>query len=255
MSNPSAGGEVSLPGETAAWYESTIYARVSGYVARWNVDIGDHVTQGQTLAVIETPELDAGFNAARARLQVSQATVRVKAAAADLAHTTYVRWRDSPKGVVSEQERETKKAEDAAGEAQLEAARAQVRLDQAEVGRLLALTRFKRVTAPYSGTIIRRQIDIGDLVTAGSSDSITPLFSMVQRNPLRILIEVPQNLASDLMTVGVAARITTSDGIGAPIAGTITRTSDAIDTKTRTFQAQIDVPNTDDRLVPGQYVR
>lgn len=250
-----SGGDVSLPGETAAWYQSTIYARVSGYVARWNVDIGDAVKQGQTLAEIDTPELDAELTAARARLQVADATLRVDAAAADLAHSTYARWRDSPKGVVSEQERENKKAEDVAAQAQLEAAGAQVRLDQADVDRLRALTRFKRVTAPYSGTIIRRQIDIGDLVTAGSSNSTTPLFSMVQQDPLRILVEVPQNLAGDLMKNGVAARISTSDGVGPVIAAVITRTSDAIDPKTRTFQAQIDVPNHDERLVPGQYVK
>jgi RND family efflux transporter MFP subunit len=250
-----SGGDVSLPGETAAWYQSTIYARVSGYVARWNVDIGDSVTQGQTLAEIDTPELDAELTAAQARLEVADATVRVDAAAADLARTTYARWRESPKGVVSDQERETKKAEDAAAQAQLEAAGAQVRLDQADVDRLRALTRFKRVTAPYTGTIIRRQIDIGDLVTAGSSNNTTPLFSMVQQDPLRILVEVPQNLAGDLMKDGVAARISTSDGVGPAIAAVITRTSDAIDPKTRTFQAQIDVPNHDERLVPGQYVK
>jgi multidrug efflux pump subunit AcrA (membrane-fusion protein) len=99
-------GSLTLPGETAAWYESTIYARVSGYVAKWSVDIGDHVDAGQVLASIDTPELDAELAAAKAKLQVAQAQVRVNEAAADLARTTYARWRESPRGVVSEQERE-----------------------------------------------------------------------------------------------------------------------------------------------------
>ena len=113
VSGKSGAGSLSLPGETAAWYESTIYARVDGYVAKWYVDIGDHVKSGQVLALIDTPDLDAQLAAARAKLQVSQAQVKVKQADATFARSTYERWRDSPKGVVSEQEREDKKAGDA----------------------------------------------------------------------------------------------------------------------------------------------
>ena len=80
-----AGGSLTLPGETAAWYESTIYARVSGYVAKWYVDIGDHVKAGQVLALIDTPELDAEFSAAKAKLKVSEAQVKVKQAGLSIA--------------------------------------------------------------------------------------------------------------------------------------------------------------------------
>src|ERR1700734_503230 len=76
----SAGQDLVLPGQTAAWYETTIYARVSGYVAKWLVDIGDHVAKGQVLAIIETPELDAQLSAARAQLQASQAQVEARRA-------------------------------------------------------------------------------------------------------------------------------------------------------------------------------
>ena len=153
----SANAVLTLPGETAAWYESTIYARVDGYVAKWYVDIGDRVKQGQLLATIDTPELDAELAAAQAKLRVAQAQVKVREADAEFAASTYLRWRDSPKGVVSEQEREDKKAGDATASAQLEAARSQVNLDQADVDRLLAFEKFKRVTAPYAGTLIERQ--------------------------------------------------------------------------------------------------
>ena len=131
--NAAGAGTLTLPGETAAWYQSTIYARVSGYVAKWYVDIGDRVKAGQILATIDTPELDAELLAARAKLQVAQAQVKVKQADVEFATSTYARWRDSPKGVVSEQEREDKKAGNATAAAQLEAARAQVNLDQADV--------------------------------------------------------------------------------------------------------------------------
>jgi RND family efflux transporter MFP subunit len=248
-------GSLTLPGDTAAWYESTIYARVSGYVAKWNANIGDHVSSGQVLASIDTPELDAELSAARAKLRVAVAQVKVKDADARFAASTYARWRDSPKGVVSEQERESKKNIDASAVAQLEAARAEVSLDQADVDRLSALEQFKRVVAPYAGTVTVRRIDIGDLVTAGSSTNTSPLYRMVQDDPIRVFVDVPQNVAGDLMKVGVPARIIPSDSPGGVIAGTITRTSDAIDPKARTFRAELDIPNPSHHLVPGQYVQ
>jgi RND family efflux transporter MFP subunit len=251
----SAASTLTLPGETAAWYESTIYARVNGYVANWYVDIGDHVTSGQLLASIETPELDAELVAARAKLRVAQAQVKVKQADAAFATSTYARWRDSPKGVVSEQEREDKKAGNASAAAELEAARAQVNLDRADVDRLSAFEQFKRVTAPYDGQIIERRIDIGNLVTAGSSSNTTLLYRMSQDNPIRVFVDVPQSAAADLMKVGVPAQISGGDSSGRSIAGTIARTSDAVDPKARTFRAEVDIPNTDSRLVPGLYVQ
>jgi RND family efflux transporter MFP subunit len=251
----SSGGALTLPGETAAWYESTIYARVDGYVAKWFVDIGDPVKPGQVLATIDTPELDAELAAAQAKLRVAQAQVRVKQADAEFALSTYLRWRDSPKGVVSEQEREDKKAGDASAAAQLEAARAQVSLDQANVDRLTAFEQFKRVTAPYAGTIIERRIDIGNLVTAGSGSSTTLLYRMSKDDPIRVFVDVPQSAADDLMKDGVVAQITASNLPGQTITGKITRTSGAVDPKSRTFRAEVDIPNPDGRLVPGLYVQ
>ncbi|MFI4869005.1 MAG: efflux RND transporter periplasmic adaptor subunit [Steroidobacterales bacterium] len=253
--NTAAAGTLTLPGETAAWYESIIYARVSGYVAKWYVDIGDHVKAGQLLATIDTPELDAELAAAQAKLQVARAQVKVKLADAAFANSTYARWRDSPKGVVSEQEREDKKAGDATAAAELEAARAQVNLDQADVDRLSAFEQFKRVTAPYAGTIIERRVDIGNLVTAGSAASTTSLYRMAQDDPLRVFVDVPQSAAADLMKVGVPAQISSNDLTGQTISGTITRTSNAINPQARTFRVEVDIPNSDRRLVPGMYVQ
>jgi RND family efflux transporter MFP subunit len=250
-----AAGNLTLPGETAAWYESTIYARVGGYVAKWYVDIGDHVKVGQVMALIDTPELDAELSAAKAKLQVAQAQVRVKEADAAFAASSYARWRDSPVGVVSEQEREDKKAGDASAAAELEASRAQAELNQAEVDRLLAFEQFKRVTAPYSGTVTERRIDIGNLVTAGSSAGTTLLYRMAQDDPIRVFVDVPQSAAADLMRVGVPAQIIANGSASRPIAATIARTSEAIDPKTRTFRAELDIPNPQRQLVPGLYVQ
>ena len=129
-------------------------------------------------------------------------------------------------------------------QAQLAAARAQVDLDQADVDRLSAFEQFKRVTAPYAGTIIERRIDIGNLVTAGSSASTTPLYRMVQDDPIRVFVDVPQSAAADLMKVGVPAQISAHTlSAGPPIIGKITRTSIAINPQARTFRAEVDIPN------------
>jgi len=205
------------------------------------------------LATIETPELDADYLAAKAKLTAAQAQVKVKQAEAEFATSTYARWRDSPKGVVSEQEREDKKAGQASSAAELDSARAQVNLAQANVERLAAFEQFKRVTAPYAGTITQRRIDIGNLVTAGSSTSSTPLYRMAQDDPLRVFVEVPQSATADLMKVGVPVQISANDS--APkVAGKITRTSAAIDPQARTFRVEIDIPNPGNALVPGMYV-
>ncbi len=169
-----------LAGYVNAWYQTTIYARVSGYVATWSADIGDHVTKGQSLATIETPELDDQLSAAQAKLNVSEANVTVAQAAADFAQTTNDRWANSPKGVVSDQEREEKKAEYDSSVAQLAAAKSQVLLDQANVNSLTELANFKQVRAPFDGVITARHIDIGDLITAGSTASTTSLYSIAQ---------------------------------------------------------------------------
>ena len=250
-----AAGNLLLPGETAAWYESTIYARVSGYVAKWYVDIGDRVNGGQLLALIDTPELDAELLAARAKLQVSQAEVKVRQADAAFAATTAARWLDSPRGVVSDQAREEKKAADSSARAQVVAARAQVNLEQADVDRLIAFEQFKRVVAPYAGTIVERRIDIGNLVTAGSSSTTSPLYRIAQDDTIRVFVDVPQSAARDLMKTGVPAKIFLQSAPSVAIDAHITRTSDAIDSRARTFRTELDIPNPDRRLVGGLYVR
>ena len=245
-----AGLPLTLPGQTAAWYESTIYARVQGYVASWSADIGDHVKKGQVLATIDTPELDADLLAAKAKLRAAQAEQQRRQAEAEFADTTYARWRDSPKGVVSEQEREDKKAQYAAAKATLEAAKAQSAVDQAEVDRLNSFQQFKQVVAPYSGTVTERDIDIGNLSTQS-----TPLYRMAKDDPIRVFVDVPQSAASDLMKEGTPVDIVTADNAGRRFSGKVTRTSEAIDPKARTFRAEIDLPNADLALLPGMYVQ
>jgi RND family efflux transporter MFP subunit len=251
---PSGTQVLVLPGETAAWYTTTIYARVNGYVDKWFVDIGDHVKKGEILATIDAPEVDAELNAAKARLKASEAQVLVKQAQLGFAKSTYERWKNSPKGVVSEQEREDKKAQNAEAAAELNAAQAKVGLDQAEVDRLAALEGFKKVTAPFEGTIIQRHIDLGNLVTAGSTASTTSLYQITQDDPIRIFVDAPQSTVAQLMQIGTPTTVTLDYLPNQRFEGTVTRTAEAVNPEARTLRVEIDIPNPNRTLVPGTYV-
>ena len=245
---------LTLPGQTAGWYQSTIYARVDGYVGQWSADIGDPVKQGQVLATIDTPELDQQLNAARAKAAASDAQVEVAQSNVSIAQLTYDRWRDSPKGVVSEQEREEKKATFDAAKAHVAEAKAQAQLDEADVGRITAMQTFKKVTAPYDGVITARHVDVGDLVSMGSSANTSSLYSVAQSNVIRVFVDVPQKAAAE-MVVGLAAYATSDQHPGRTFRGKIARTSMSIDPQTRTEKTEVDIPNADLTLVPGMYVQ
>jgi len=246
---------LSLPGQTAAWHSSTIYARVNGYVAKWFVDIGDHVHRGEVMALIETPDLDAQLAGSRAQLQAAQAQVLVRRAQAEFAKSTYDRWRDSPQGVVSEQEREQKHADYDSAEASLESAEADVTLDQARVNQYMAMSEFKQVTAPYDGVVSQRDIDIGNLVTAGSTSSTTQMYVMTQNDPMRVFVEVPQSAAADLMEGRIPVDVQVPGNEGRTYAGSVTRTAQAINQQARTLRVEVDIPNAQQGLVPGMYVK
>jgi RND family efflux transporter MFP subunit len=244
-----------LPGFTAAWHASTIYARVDGYVGNWFVDIGDRVHRDQLLALIETPDLDAELAAARAQLQADRAQVLVRQAETAFALTSYERWRDSPQGVVSDQEREEKKAGYDSAAARQKSAEADAALAAARVNKYEALTRFKRVTAPYDGVITVRDIDIGNLVTAGSTAATTPLYLMSQNDPIRIFVDAPQSAANDLINSRTPVRIEASGGVAREYGGRVSRTSEALNPQARTLRVEVDIANAKDEFVPGMYVK
>ncbi|HUB25557.1 MAG TPA: efflux RND transporter periplasmic adaptor subunit [Tepidisphaeraceae bacterium] len=244
---------LTLPGDTTGWYQSTIYARVNGYIQKWFSDIGDRVHKGQVLAVIETPDLDAQLESAKSELAVAGSQVQVIQANVDFAKSTYDRWSQSPKGVVSEQETTEKKAEYDSGLAQLKAAQSKVDADQSNVDQLQALEAYKQVTAPYDGVITARDIDIGDLVTAGSTSNTTPLYRIAQSDVIRVFVDVPQN-ASGGIADGLTAVASTGDDAVRRFTGKVARSSRAIDPVSRTMRVEVDVPNPDLLLLPGTYL-
>lgn len=242
-----------LPGEARAWYESAIYARVSGYLGSWHADIGDKVNKGEVLALIDTPELDDQLKAAEAKVAAAKSEVAVAQSNEAFAESTYDRWRDSQKGVVSDQEREQKKADYLAAVAHLKAADSQVQLDQSEVNRLTDLTNFKKVVAPYDGVITARRTDIGDLVTAGSNSGNTLLYEIAQSAKIRVYVDVPQSASIDVKD-GTNAQVLASEYPGRVFEGTVARNSQAIDPVAKTLRVEVDVDNPDLTVKPGMYL-
>jgi RND family efflux transporter MFP subunit len=240
----SEGGEpLSLPGNTQAFDDTPIYARTSGYLKKWFVDIGQHVTQGQLMATIETPELDQ-------QLQVAQADLKSAQANLALARTTSERYQNLLKSdSVSRQETDVAVSGALAHQAAVDAAEANVR-------RLQQMQSFENIYAPYSGVVTERNTDIGDLIDAGSptsSGTAKELFRIASINKLRVFVAVPEIYAPDIHD-GDKATLTLDEYPGQTFTGTVARNSDAIDMASRTLNVEVDVDNSSGKLLPGAYV-
>jgi RND family efflux transporter MFP subunit len=244
-----------LPGNIQAWYEAPMYARVSGYLKMWYFDYGAHVKKGEVLAEIDTPDLDAQLAAGQAKLNSALAVVNVRKAELQFAESTYNRWRESPKGVVSEQETESKQADYGSAMARLNAANAEVAEDQGEVDRLNALEGFKKIIAPFDGVVTARETDIGALINAGSGTSNEPeLFRMADVSKMRIFVQVPQQQSAGIAP-GQEAEVHLPQYPGRTFKATVATTSDAINMEARTLLVELHVDNPDGLLQPGAYAQ
>jgi RND family efflux transporter MFP subunit len=246
-----------LPGTVQAWYEAPIYARVPGYLKDWNFDYGAHVKKGDVLAEIETPDLDAQLAAAQAKLNSARALVNVRQAEKQFAETTYQRWRDSPKGVVSVQEQEGKEADYNSAVARLNSATAEVAVDQGEVDRLQALESFKNITVPFDGVVTARETDIGALINAGSGTgggSGPELFKVADIHKMRIYVQVPQQLSAGIKA-GLNAELHLPQYPDKIFKATVATTSSAINTSARTLLVELHTDNPNGELQPGAYAR
>lgn len=230
-----------LPGNVQAYIESTIYARVSGYLKKWYVDIGATVKEGQLLAEIDTPETDQQLNQFRATLTQNQADLQ-------LAQSTADRWTRLIKdNAVSQQEVDEKLSA-------LNVAKANVAAAAANVKRLEDLQAFQKVYAPYDGVITARRTDVGNLINAGAGSPSQQLFGIAQINILRVYVSVPEIYAT-YVTPGLTAQVELGTNPGAPITGKLVRTSGSIDPTSHTMLAEIDLDNPDGKLLPGGYAQ
>jgi len=227
-----------LPGNVQAYYEAPIYARTSGYLKRWLVDIGAHVKAGQLLGEIESPEVDSQLRQAQADLATAEANQKI----ADL---TAERWRNlRATDSVSKQEADEKISLAASGDAQMQAARANVQ-------RLSQLAGFEKVVAPFDGVVTARNTDVGQLIAAGENTG-PALFRVADMRRLRLYVRVPQTYAAS-MRPGLTAELLFPDRPGKRYTATLDSTSSAIDTATRTLLAQLVIDNKSGELLPGAY--
>jgi len=240
-----ASQELLLPGSVTPYADASIYARTSGYVQHWYADIGTKVKAGQTLADIQTPELDAQLKQARA----DEATAKANYA---FANSTAQRWQTMLKTQsVSQQDTDAKTSDSEAKLAALQSA-------QANVARLTELVSYEKVTAPFDGVVTVRNVDVGALVTSGGSPGLAgmpgELFHIEQTDRLRIFVNVPQDDASSIST-GTQLYLTTQQYPGRRFAATVARSANAIDPVSRTLRVEIDVDNRDGALLPGAYAQ
>jgi RND family efflux transporter MFP subunit len=247
-----SGQQLVLPGDIEAWYEAPIYARVSGYLKDWYADYGAHVQKGQLLADIDAPDLDAQLAAAKAKLASAQAQVKVREAERNFADTTYARWRDSPKGVVSEQETESKKAESGSAAARYNAALADANVNQSQVDQLTALEDFKRIVAPFDGIVTARNTDVGALINAGSGGNGPQLFRVADVHEMRVFVQVPQEMSATVHK-GLTADLVLPQYPDKTFRAVVATTSEAINKTSRTLLVELHADNVDKLLQPGTF--
>lgn len=243
---------LALPGVVRPLEEAKLYSRSQGFVRKWLVDIGDKVKEGQLLAEIDTPELDAQLAQARAQLASARANVKQAVAQRNFSKSNSSRYEMlADQKLVATGAVEQQQAQAATDEATLAAAESNVTAQEANVRRLQELQGFAKVTAPFAGTITSRTVDRGTLVGEGGA---TPMFTLVATDPVRIFVDVPQSVAPSIQT-GTEAIVTLREYSGKPFVGKVTRSSGALDPELHTMTTEVQVPNPDSALLPGMYVQ
>jgi RND family efflux transporter MFP subunit len=245
---------VVLPGTIEALQETDIHARISGYLKKWYADIGDDVAEGQLLAEIETPELDQEIGQATATLTQLQAKLVSAKAAEALADSTLERYQGLVgQGAVTKQEVAEKTATRDSAHASVEVSKADIAAGEANLRRLRETKAFARVVAPFAGTVTKRNVDVGALVSVGPNAS-QDLFHLADSSTVRVFVDVPQSLSAGV-EAGAPAEIQVREARGRSFAGKITRTARAIDPRARTLRTEVTIPNPDRALLPGTFVR
>jgi RND family efflux transporter MFP subunit len=261
--------QLHVAGEFLPYQEVELHAKVSGYIRRIYIDIGDRVHNGQLLAELEVPELTAQVTGAQAGIlrskeEIQRARSAIDRAEADHAalHAAAARLQSAAKtnpGLIAQQELDDAQAKDSSSRAQVEAAKSELSAMQqtlnaahAEHQRYASLASYARLTAPFAGIVTWRYADTGALLQSGTSNaSSMPAVKLAEVDKLRLRLPVSESLAS-LIRVGSQAQMRVQ-GTGQNLTGTVVRTTGELDLTTRTMQVEIDVDNKDGKLSPGMY--
>jgi RND family efflux transporter MFP subunit len=229
---------IDLPGQAQAYMQASVFAQTTGYLKKWNFEMGSQVKEGDVLAEIDTPQVDEQLNQAQATLKQAQAGF-------DLARSTDQRDQDLfQRKVIARQDFDN-------AESDFRAKEATVNADEAVVMRLQALESFKILKAPFDGIVTVRNTDIGAMVNAGSGN---PLFIVARVKPLRIYINVPESMAHQV-AIGDKADLKFNEFPDRTILGKVVRTAGAIDPTSRTLLTEVEVPNENGELFPGAYMQ
>ncbi len=246
--------QIEIAAEFHPFQRVDLHAKVTGYIQVMNVDVGDRVKEGDVLAVLEVPELQDELRKARAAVERSKHEAARAEAAYEDAHLAYTRltgvMKEHP-NLVAQQDLDEARAHDETTNAAWVAAEAAIQEAEANVTRLQDTLNYSKIIAPFDGVITERLADTGALVGAGTSAGSQVLVRISQMNPLRLVLPVPESVASTIR-IGdpVAVNI---QSIHKTFTAHITRISDEIKTDTRTMHVEVDVPNPDLSLAPGMY--
>jgi RND family efflux transporter MFP subunit len=266
------GTPLTLAGAFKPFQDVDVHAKVAGYIKKIYVDVGSRVSEGQTLAVLEVPELAAqlaGADAAvrRARQEISRAQGDVERAKSGhvAVHAMYERLKQAAEqkaGLVAQQEVDNAQAKDLEGEAQvssaeaaLNAAQQALEVAEANAKQYTALSEYTRIVAPFTGVVTIRYADTGSLIAAGTASSTqsTPVVRIAQISVLRLVLPIPESIAGEIRLndpVKVHVQALNTDYVGK-----VSRFADSLDPQTRTMETEIDFQNADGRLLPGMYVQ
>jgi RND family efflux transporter MFP subunit len=261
--------QLTVAGVFQPFQEIDVHGKVSGYIRHIYVDIGDRVKQGQTLAILEVPELQAEVAGAQAgvtqtlrNIQRLQQEVAREQAGYAAVHANYLRLKqasDQQPGLVAAQELEDALARDQAAAAQVDAAKSAVAASQGQLGvsraesqRVTSMEQYATITAPYNGVVTMRYADTGALIPAGTAEGLNQaVVRLAQSDLLRLRMPVPEQ---DVPMIHVGSVVSVHvQATGQQFAGTVVRFSRDISNATRTMTTEVDVKNPDLTLTPGMY--
>jgi RND family efflux transporter MFP subunit len=264
------GATLTIAGEFKPFQDVDIHAKVAGYIRKIYVDVGDHVKEGQVLAVLEVPELaaqltgaQAGVRAAEEQIRRAQGDVQRAQSTHAAVHSAFTRLKqaaDSRAGLVAQQEVDDAQAKDlesegqlASAEASYSAAKQQLEVAQAAQKQMSAMSDYTHITAPFAGVITSRSADTGALVSAGTTggSSSVPVVRLAQISVLRLVLAIPESVAAEIH-LGEVVNLHVG-ALNRDIQGKISRFADSLDMSTRTMETEIDVDNRDGSLIPGMY--
>ncbi len=249
-----AGRVLTLPAGLVPNQQTLIYARASGYVRRWLVDIGDRVKRGQLLVQLDTPELQQQLAQARSALRQSRAALAQARANRHYAQVTAKRQADLfGRSLISAQDNDQARAQADVWEANVHAAEANVAAQRAIVGQLEQLVSYGSVYAPFDGTITRRLVEVGTLVNAGAGSTAAALFEISATDPMLAYVDVPQPFAPSVRA-GQEAKVEARNFRGRTFEGRVTRAAGALDPASRTLRTEVRVSNASGELLAGMFV-